>query len=129
MYIIKYTIIQKSNTKSTYKYNMAAANENPVRKCWTIQHSYANRYNADTFDTTAVYTTAEGVREAILETIDELEESINLGERERPRYMASREYFTVDVLNNMVPNNWMLDGSIIYEYPELVVAVIARALV
>lgn len=107
---------------------MAAATANLDRKCWTIQYSYADRYNADTFDTTAVYTTAEGVREAILETIDELEESINLGEKERPRFLANREYFTVDMLNNINPNNWFSNSSTIYEYPHLIVAVVARVL-
>lgn len=107
---------------------MAAAHDNPDRKCWTIQHSYADRYNADTFDTTAVYSTAEAVREAILETIDELEESINLGEKERPRSLANREYFTVDMLNNMDLNNWFSNSVIIFEYPHLIVAVVVRAL-
>ena len=102
---------------------------NPDRKCWTIQHIYAENQNGPSFDTTAVYTTADAVREAILATIDELEESINLGEWERPRYITNREYYTIDMLNNMAPNNWLNDGSIIYEYPHLAVAVVVRVLV
>lgn len=106
---------------------MAAVNQE--RKCWTIQHVYSENHDGQTFDTTAVYTTAEATREAIIETIAELEETINLGESESPRYMAKREYYTIDILNNMEPNNWLIDRSIIFEYPHLVVAVIVRVLV
>jgi hypothetical protein len=104
---------------------------NPVeRKCWTIQHVYADkRQDGDTFDTTAVYFTAEYVLEAIHATIDELEETINLGEHVQPTFLASKEYFTIDMLNNMEPNNWRSDCSIIYEYPNLIVAVVVRVLV
>lgn len=102
---------------------------NPIeRKCWTIQHIYADNYDGPSFDTTAVYTTAEAAQEAILATINELDEVINLGERERPKYMTKPEHYTIDMLNNMAPNNWLRDGSIIYEYQGLVVAVIVRVL-
>jgi hypothetical protein len=72
---------------------------------------------------------ADAVREAILATIDELEESINLDGRERPRYINKREHYTIDMLNNMLPTNWLNDGAVIYEYPHLIVAVVVRVLV
>lgn len=104
---------------------------NPIeRKCWTIQHVYANKWeDGDTFDKTAVYLTAESVLEAIYGTFDELEESINLGEREIPMYINNRENYTINMLNNMDSNNWLSAASIIYEYPNLIVAVVVRVLV
>lgn len=103
---------------------------NPIeRKCWTIQHVYADKCeDNDTFDTTAVYTNAESVFEAIHATIDELVETINLGEKEQPIFLANKSHFTIDMLNNMLPNNWHGQSSTIYEYPNLIVAVVVRVL-
>jgi hypothetical protein len=105
--------------------------ENPIeRKCWTIQHVFADKHqDPDTFDTTAVYITAESVLNSIYETIDEVEENINVDGQEPPIYLAKKSQFTLDILNNVLPNNWHSDSMIIYEYPHLIVAVVVRVLV
>jgi hypothetical protein len=103
---------------------------NPELKCWTIQHVYANRYDdTDTFDTTAVYITAESALNAIYETIDEVEENINIDGRAPPTYLAEKSRFTTDILNNMLPNGWGSESLTIYEYPNLIVSVVVRVLI
>jgi uncharacterized Fe-S radical SAM superfamily protein PflX len=102
---------------------------NPERKCWTIQHVYANKYDdPETFDTTAVYITAESILNAIYETIDEVEENINIDGRAPPAYLATKQSFTVDILNNMLPHSWNSASMTIYEYPHLIVSVVSRVL-
>ena len=103
---------------------------NPERKCWTIQHVYANKYDdPETFDTTAVYITAEAALTAIYETIDEVEENINTDGRAPPNYLAKKSQFTVDILNNMLPHSWGSSYMTIYEYPHIMVSVVARILI
>lgn len=103
--------------------------ENTERKCWTIQHVFEDSYqNSDRFDTTAIYTTAESALIAIHETIDGLEENILHG-KSTPSLSTEKSYFTIDKLNNMIPNNWCNSYIIIYEYTYLSVAVVVRVLV
>lgn len=103
---------------------------NPEQKCWTIQHVYANKYqDSDTFDKTAVYITAESAHNAICETIDEIEENINMDFQAPPTYLANKSQFTLDTLNNMIPNSFASEYMLIYENPGLIIAVVVRVLV